>query len=439
MQGHAFGRDAGAAVGQHVRQIDDLEAFDHADQHDGRGARRDAGPGDVAEDAPARGAVELGRLHLLARLPFDGREQHDEHEGRPLPGVRQEHDPARRPRTLRPGEGAQTEGAGDRRQRADRHVGQHAEGVGHADRRDHQRQEEAQPEEVAAADVLRAQHRQSETQAELQPGADDDVEQRRDERARLSAAAGRREHEHEQRQGDAGGEQPAEPAGRGHGRDEDMVQDESDRQQAERDAGEPGEPRRIDGLDPCRDPALERPDRCQQRRGGQRAGRRQRCPGGASRRRQRAQRAREAPPEQQHGGAQQGPRERADLALRAEEVELLRAEQQPAVVERAGEREVDAARLQREARHRQQRRQPDREDRERQDDRDRRREEQAVGVFFPETQCDPMLARYAACCLALPTSLVISFHWSSIDFIVAFTSISPARKRASAVSSATCW
>ena len=48
MQRQALGGDARAAIGQDVRQVHHLEGLDQADQHHGRGHRRDRGPGDVA-------------------------------------------------------------------------------------------------------------------------------------------------------------------------------------------------------------------------------------------------------------------------------------------------------------------------------------------------------------------------------------------------------
>ena len=61
-----FGGDAGPAVGQHVRQVDDLERLDQPDQDDRAAHRQDRRPGDVAEDLPAAGAVDHGGLDLVA-------------------------------------------------------------------------------------------------------------------------------------------------------------------------------------------------------------------------------------------------------------------------------------------------------------------------------------------------------------------------------------
>ena len=67
------------------------------------------------------------------------------------------------------------------------HVGEHAEGVGDADRRHHQRHEEDDAEEAPAADRLGAEERQAEAEQELHGHADDDVEERGDERAGKAA------------------------------------------------------------------------------------------------------------------------------------------------------------------------------------------------------------------------------------------------------------
>ena len=113
-----LGGETGPAAGQHVRQVDDLERLDQAYENDGGSNRRDGRPGDVAKDLQGAGAVEMGRLDLLARLVLDGRQKHDEHERGPLPGVAEEHDQARRPRFHRPGPFAEPERPADRREGA---------------------------------------------------------------------------------------------------------------------------------------------------------------------------------------------------------------------------------------------------------------------------------------------------------------------------------
>ena len=84
---------------------------------------------------------------------------------------------------------AEAERLPERRERADGHVGQHAEGVGDADRRHHQRHEEDDAEEAAAADLLRAEPGEPGADGELHGEPAADIEQRGAERAELAALA----------------------------------------------------------------------------------------------------------------------------------------------------------------------------------------------------------------------------------------------------------
>jgi len=102
VQGHRFGRQPRPAAGEHVGQVDDLERLDQPDQHHSGRDRRDRRPSDIPKDLPAIGAVEARCLDLVARLVLDRREEHDEHERRPLPGVADQHHQPGRPGLRRP-------------------------------------------------------------------------------------------------------------------------------------------------------------------------------------------------------------------------------------------------------------------------------------------------------------------------------------------------
>ncbi len=98
MECHRFRRGTGPAARHDVRQVDDLEGFDHADQQHRHGDRDDLRPDDLAENLNARGAVHLGCLDMVARHVFKGCQHADEDEGNPLPGIADHHDEAGCPR-----------------------------------------------------------------------------------------------------------------------------------------------------------------------------------------------------------------------------------------------------------------------------------------------------------------------------------------------------
>ncbi len=139
-----------------------------------------------------RRAVELGGFDFVSRLALEGGQHDDEDEGNPLPAFAEHDDETSRPCVGRPGEIAAPKRLPKRRERADRHVGEHPERVGDADRRHHQRDEEDDAKETASADFLGAEPSKAGADGELDASPQADIEERGAERAELAFFADRR-------------------------------------------------------------------------------------------------------------------------------------------------------------------------------------------------------------------------------------------------------
>src|SRR5262249_24121575 len=86
VEGERFSCRSRSAVGEYVRQVDDLEGLDQPDEHDCRRRRQDLWERDLPEHLPAVGAVDLGGLEKLYGQALEGRYQNDEDEWRPTAG-----------------------------------------------------------------------------------------------------------------------------------------------------------------------------------------------------------------------------------------------------------------------------------------------------------------------------------------------------------------
>ena len=123
------------------------------------------------------GAVELRGLVEILRQRGEAREQDEEGEGRPLPGVDDDDRDERRGRRAEPVDAAEAERAGGEVDHAEiRREHQRAPEQADDDRRQHDRQDRDDAEEPLAARDLQDEEREAE--------ADDELHQRRSSRCR---------------------------------------------------------------------------------------------------------------------------------------------------------------------------------------------------------------------------------------------------------------
>ena len=125
----------------------------------------------MPERLPSACAIHVGRLEHLMVLGLEGREQDDEHERDPLPGVADDHGDSGGPRVRLPRVLLQAKGGPDRLEGSLDRVGHHPVQVTDPDRRDGQWDEEHDPEEAAAGQVLDREHRQAQSDRVLERDA----------------------------------------------------------------------------------------------------------------------------------------------------------------------------------------------------------------------------------------------------------------------------
>ena len=110
-------------------------------------------------------------------ISFEGRQQDDEHERRPLPDVADHHRDPGTPRIVDPSEVLESSQVEERHEGPLPCVRQHPEHVRHPDRRDRHRQQEHDPKEPLATQALGGKDGKAQPEQVLDGDADEDVDE----------------------------------------------------------------------------------------------------------------------------------------------------------------------------------------------------------------------------------------------------------------------